>query len=474
MKILFATSEVFPYSKSGGLGDMASFLPKSLNKIGEEVIVITPYYRSVIPFSKELKYLGTKELYVGSHHTVVNYYSLIEGNTKIVFVQNQQAFERDNYYGYDDDALRFMILSYAVLEYVDLMDLPPQIIHVNDWQTSAIPHLLDVHYREQDKYRYIHTLLTIHNLNYQGNFGTEISSFFKTDFDFTYVHFGDVNLLKSGIVKASKINTVSPSYRNEILGNEFGFSLDGSLGDRKKDLVGILNGIDYEVFNPETDPYIDYHFTTRNLKVGKQHNKISVLNYFNVYDRDEMPLISYIGRLVSQKGIHLMEQTLEDLIYHSNATIVILGSGDNHYQNYFNYLKNKYPNRVLYYEGYNEELAHKIYAGSDIFLMPSMFEPCGLSQMMSMRYGTIPIVRETGGLRDTVTSYNKFKNTGTGFSFYEPNAYIFKEKIYEALELYNNEPTKWGQLMRRAMKEDFSLNKMAKSYQKLYKEIVRE
>src|SRR5690554_949831 len=473
MKVLFASSEVFPFSKTGGLGDMANFLPKSLNNIGVEVTVISPYYRSVIPYHKQMTYVGSKELYIGDYHTIVNYYRYILDNTEFIFIQNQQSFERDHFYGYDDDDLRFITFSYAVLEYVDLMKEIPQLIHVNDWQSAPIPFLLDVHYRYKEKYQFIHTLLSIHNLNYQGNFSKFSAKYFNMDFNYTYMHFGDVNYLKTGILKATKINTVSPQYRNEILTEDFGFTLDGSLRERKRDLVGILNGIDFDVFNSETDQLIVKNFSSRNLKVGKKTNKEAILNYFGIEDGNlDAPVISYIGRLVSQKGIHLMEQTLEDLVYHSNAYLVVLGSGDQYFQNYFNYLKNKYPDRVLFYEGYNEKLAHQIYAGSDIFLMPSMFEPCGLGQMIAMRYGTIPLVRETGGLKNTVEPYNKYDNTGTGFSFYDPDPYVFKEKIFEAIDLYNNSPNKWGQLMRRAMKTDFSLESMAKQYLKLYQEIV--
>lgn len=473
MKILFASSEVFPFSKTGGLGDIANFLPKSINELGSEVTVISPYYRSVIPYHKHMTYVGTKELFVGNYHTIVNYYRYILDNTEFIFVQNQQSFERDSFYGYDDDDLRFMVLSYAVLEYVDLMDEAPQIIHVNDWQTAPIPFLLDVHYRYKEKYQFIHTLLTIHNLNYQGNFSKFAATYFKMDFNHTYMHFGDVNYLKTGIIKATKINTVSPQYRNEILSEAFGFTLDGSLRERQKDLTGILNGIDYEVFNSETDKLIVKNFTSRNLKASKRANKEAIYHYFGLENANlDVPLVSYIGRLVSQKGIHLMEQTLEDLVYHSNANIVILGSGEHYYQNYFHYLKNKHPERVFFYEGYNEKLAHQIYAGSDIFLMPSLFEPCGLGQMIAMRYGTIPLVRETGGLKDTIVPYNKYENTGTGFSFYDIDPYVFKEKVFEALELFNNQPTKWQQLIRRALDVDFSLEKMAKSYINLYEKIV--
>lgn len=471
MKILFASAEVFPYSKTGGLGDMANFLPKSLSKQNVSVTIITPYYNSVIPHHKKLTYIGSKKIVLGGFETVINYYSLKEKGLDIIFVQNQFAFERDEFYGYEDDDLRFMIFSYSILEYVDLMDEVPQVIHVNDWQTAPVPHLLDVHYRYKEKYQFIHTLLSIHNLNYQGSFSSDSAKYFNSDFDYTYIHFGDVNFLKTGIVKATKINTVSPEYRNEILTEEYGFALDGSLRERENDLVGILNGIDYQVFNSETDSLITKNYTTRNLKVSKQKNKEAILKFFGLENNDK-PLISFIGRLVDQKGIHFMEETFEDLIFHTKATLVILGSGDYYFENYFDYLHNKYPGRILFYRGYNEQLAHLIYAGSDIFLMPSIFEPCGLGQMIAMRYGTIPIVRETGGLKDTVIPYNKYTNQGTGFSFYDKSSYVFKEKIFEALDLYENSQRKWSELIRRAIKVDNSLDKMAIKYKNLYKEII--
>lgn len=471
MKILFASSEVFPYSKTGGLGDMANFLPKSLSNEKVDITVITPYYKSVIPYHKKLNFVGTKKLNLGDFETNINFYSLVEEGFKVIFVQNQFAFERDNFYGYEDDDLRFMIFSYSVLEYVDFMENPPQIIHNNDWQTASVSYLLDKHYRYKDKYQYIHTLLTIHNLNYQGSFSSDSAKYFNSDFDYTYIHFSDVNFLKTGIVTSTKINTVSPNYRNEILTNEYGFALDGSLRNRENSLVGILNGIDYTVFNSETDQLIDKNYTTRNLKIGKQKNKTSVLKFFGLKE-NKKPMVSFIGRLVDQKGIHLMEQTFEDLIHHTDATFVVLGSGDYYFENYFDYLHNKYPGRFLFYRGYNEELAHKIYAASDIFLMPSVFEPCGLGQMIAMRYGTIPLVRETGGLKDTVVPYNKFNNTGTGFSFRDNNAYVFKEKIFEALDLYTNNYRKWSELIRRAIKVDNSLEQMARSYKTLYEDII--
>lgn len=472
MNVLFASSEVFPYSKTGGLADIASFLPKALRKIGHNVTTITPYYKDIRKYHDELKFLGTKTIYFGLDSTKVNYYLLKNEEEQIIFVENSHYFERDYFYGFEDDDIRFMVFSYAVLELVDLLDESPQIIHVNDWQTAVIPYLLDKHYRYREKYQYIHTLLTIHNLEYQGVFGLNTAKLFNAEFDYTYIHFNSVNYLKTGINTASKINTVSPNYKNEILTQEYGFTLDGALYNRKDDLHGILNGIDYDVFDPKTDNLIYKNYTSRNLKLSKFNNKVQLLNKFGVNVTKEQPLISYIGRLATQKGIELLMESLEDVINNSKGVIMILGSGDFNYENYFQNLRNKYPDRVAFYRGYNEELAHKIYAGSDILLMPSNFEPCGLGQMIAMRYGTIPIVREVGGLKDTVKPYNKFKNTGTGFSFYDKNKEVFKDKIFEAINLFNNEPKKFSQLIRRALNEDFSLDQMAKAYEVLYNKII--
>lgn len=471
MKILFASSEVFPYSKSGGLGDMSNFLPASLVKAKVDVEIITPYYKQIIKYHERLVYIGSKTLYIGNISTVVNYYKLKEGLLDIIFVQNQQYFERDNLYGYYDDDIRFLVLSYATLEYVDFMKKPPQIIHCNDWQTAVIPFLLDEHYRKSEKYKYIHTLLTIHNLQYQGIFSKDKYIYFNKDFDYTYIHFDEINFLKTGIERATMINTVSPNYRNEILTNSFGFTLDGALKKREKDLIGILNGIDYDVFNPETDSNISSNFNNTNYLKGKKANKKKLLEYFNIKDNGK-PLVSFIGRLVNQKGLDLMLDILEDLIVVKDIKLVILGSGDYKYSSYFEYLLSKYPKNVGFYSGYNEELAHQIYAGSDMFLMPSQFEPCGLGQMIAMRYGSVPIVRETGGLKDTVLPYNKYTGEGTGFSFYEKSSYILKDVIFEAIDLFDNNKEEWNKLIERDLEQDFSLDKTAKDYIKLYEQII--
>ena len=473
MKIMFCSSEVFPFSKTGGLADMALFLPKSLQGLGHEVKVITPYYKSISKHHKEMAYKGTKTISMGGIETIVHFYELIYQNMSFIFVQNMHYFERDHLYGYNDDAERFSCFSYSILESLEVLDFYPEILHLNDWQTGMVPYLLDEHYRHKnDHYFSIHTLLTIHNLEYQGSFDPYVARFFNTDFNYTYIHFDRVNFLKAGIERATKINTVSPTYRDEVLSQEYGFTLDGALNHRKQDFIGILNGIDDEVFNPKTDHLIEYNYDKRNYFQMKQKNKEHILNHFNLDIDINQPLITYVGRLATQKGINLMTQVLEEVVEYSNARFILMGSGNDSYEDFFRYLSYKYPKRVSNYIGFNEEIAHKLYAASDLFMMPSRFEPCGLGQMIAMRYGTLPIVRETGGLKDTVAPYNKFTDEGTGFTFRNYDGHDLKEKLFEGIQLYQDKLSIFKKLMKQAMDKDYSLNQMALSYENLYQIIL--
>lgn len=473
MRIAFVSSEVFPYSKTGGLADIAYFLPLGLAESGHEITIFTPYYQSISKYHHLMKPLGRKNIVMGGIETSVNYFTLKDNGVTIIFVQNMHYFERDKFYGYNDDAERFTCFSYAVLECIDLMEYLPEILHLNDWQTGMIPYLLDNHYRSKDKYRHLHTLLTIHNLEYQGNFDTYVARFFNKDLEYTYIHFERVNFLKAGIETASMINTVSPSYRDEILTRAYGFGLDGALQKRSHHLVGILNGINDQTFNPKTDRYIkNYTFDT--YLHGKIANKKALYEAFNLGSDYHLPLIVYVGRYAGQKGLWMIKEAIEEVINQSNAKFFFLGSGDLEYTNYFKFLADKYPKIVGSFDGYNEQLAHKLYAAADIFLMPSEFEPCGLGQMISMKYGTLPIVRETGGLKDTVIPFNKYTSEGTGFSFPNLSSTEFKEKIYEAISLYHLQPKVWQKLVGQAMENDFSNSKMAQEYIKLYEKIVGE
>ncbi len=473
VKVLFCSSEAFPFSKTGGLADMAFFLPKSLRQIGHDVRIITPYYSNINKFHKDMKLLGSANIFLGGLETIVNYYELIYQNIPYIFVQNMHYFERDQLYGYSDDAERFACFCYAILEGLKVFDFYPNILHLNDWQTGMIPFLLDEHYREKnDDYFSIHTLLTIHNLEYQGSFDPFVSRFFNSNFNYTYMHFDRVNFLKAGIERATKINTVSPTYRNEILTSDYGFTLDGALDRRSNDFVGLLNGIDYQVFDPKTDHYLAAPFDLTDFKEGKKKNKEKILHHFDLDVDLKVPLVAYIGRLATQKGINLMTKTLEEVIENSDARFILMGSGNDSYQDFFKYLSYKYPKKVSDYIGFNEELAHQLYAASDIFMMPSRFEPCGLGQMIAMRYGSLPLVRETGGLKDTVTAYNQYTGEGTGFTFANYDAYEFKEKLFESINLFTSNKKAWQKMVKSAMSQDNSLNQMALGYEKIYQIIL--
>jgi starch synthase len=470
MHILFCSSEVFPFSKTGGLADMAAFLPKSIRDQGYSVDIITPYYQSITDKHHEMTYLGSKHIKMAELEKTVHYFSLIQQGQRYIFIQNQEYFERHHLYGYVDDAIRFTLFSFAILEVIELLDIKPDILHVNDWQTAIIPYLLDEHYRNRSPhYQKIDTLLTIHNLEFQGNFDLHESRLFNHASDDTYQHFGRLNFLKTGIARATKINTVSPSFRNEVLEPKGGFTLDGMLRYRSQDFYGILNGIDDHIFNPELDPYIKVNYDHHHQKEGKKSNKALFCKQHGL--NPEKPLFAFVGRLTSQKGLNLMQEALDDFLYHSDSIMFLMGSGNSYYEDYFHYLLNKYPDKVRVYVGFNESLAHQIYAASDFFMMPSSYEPCGLGQMIAMRYGSLPIVHETGGLKDTVIPYNKFSLEGTGFTFNHYDSYTFKEKLFEAYNVYQTYPKHIEKLKNQAMQLRYTLDTMAIEYIALYQKM---
>lgn len=473
MKILFSTGEVHPFSKTGGLADVSASLPKAITRLGHDIKVITPLYRSCKKWIDEMTLIGEANIVLNDFSQKAEYYELVYEGTPHIFVANEHYFDRESYYGHHDDAERYVFFDKAVLEFVKVAKFIPDVLHVNDWQSGLIPYFLDELYRKEKEYKNIRTLLSIHNLEYQGTFDRSVEKFFNTRFNFTYIHFERANFLKAAIVRADAINTVSPNYRNEILTRFYGFTLDGALKSRENCLFGILNGIDYEVNNPETDLHLVRHYNQNHFIMGKRANKKMILEKLNLDGLLEAPLVSFIGRLARQKGIDLMKATLEEVIATQNATFVLIGTGDPEYENYFKYLQDKYPRKVSAYIGFNDEIAYQVYAASDIFMMPSLFEPCGLGQMISMRYGTLPVVRETGGLKDTVHPYNQYTGEGVGFSFANYNAHEFKDALVRAIDLHNNNQPAWRQLIKQAMKQDNSLHKMAQEYLDLYNKISK-
>ena len=477
-KILFVASEAVPYIKTGGLADVVGSLPMYFDRKEYDVRIILPKYACMdASFLPQLQFvchfyvnLNWRRQYVGiftAEHRGIRYY----------FVDNEFYFAGDGLYNnIYEDVEKFAYFSKAVLEALPYIDFAPDIIHCHDWQTGLVPVYLRTSYGSENFYAGIKTVFSIHNLKFQGRWkirevmditGLPEQIFNSRELEF----FGEANYLKGGVVYADAVGTVSPSYAAEIQTAEGGEGLDGLMRAKKDRLFGILNGIDYEAYNPATDPYIDTHFSVENMLVGKRKNKAALQRELGLPEREDAFLIGIVSRMTDQKGFDLIAYMLGEMLSTMDIQVVVLGTGENQYENMFHHFQNHFPEKLSSYIGYSEERAHKIYASCDAFLMPSLFEPCGLSQMISMRYGTIPIVRETGGLKDTVQSYNEYENTGTGFSFCNYNAHEMLFVVRYAQNVYKEHRGRWNELMRRAMLKDFSWNASAREYEKLYESL---
>ncbi len=471
MKIYFCSSEAFPFSKTGGLADVSAALPKTLVRHGHEVKIFIPLYKDNVLLVDTYHHLGNLSFEIDNKTYEVSYYETRYDDVTYVFIRHDDFFERDLYYGYGDDDLRFAFFNYAILEFINFSKENVDIIHINDWQTSLIPFLLDVHYKKKNSlYEPIKTLLTIHNLEKQGSFPLSSEKLLGHK-NFTYVHQDRVNFLKTGIMRANAINTVSESYRNEILTQFYGFNLQGPLKARQYQLFGILNGFDESLHNPATSPYLKQTYDEHTFEIGKKYNKVDLLKTLGLDPDPKKPMIAFINRLARQKGIDLLMQDLSHYLSSEQFTLIILGKGDAMYDSYFNDLMKKYPSLVYYQNSFDLALSHQAYAASDLFLLPSLFEPCGLNHMIAMKFGTLPIVRETGGLKDTVTPYNKFTGVGVGFSFKNNNYDEMHQTISQAIDLFNNHPEAFNDMIHQAMHVHHSMDKMAKQYENLYQKL---
>lgn len=416
MNVLFVVSECVPFVKSGGLADVAGALPRQLRKLGTDVRVIMPKYATIRENDKkEMKKIAELVVRVGWRRQYCGIEMLEREGVIYYFVDNEYYFKRHSLYGHYDDGERFAYFCRAILDALPALPFRPDIIHCHDWHTGMIPFLLREQYRKNPFYEQIRTMFTIHNLQFQGIFPREILGDLLnlSDRYFTTDHlefYGNVSFMKGALVAADIITTVSPTYKEEIQTEYYGERLDGLLRARRHDLIGILNGIDDERYNPKTDPFIAAPYDTQTL-VRKQMNKRALQQYFGLSVRENVPIIAMVTRLTKQKGIDLVKCVFHEIIA-EDVLFILLGTGDPEFEQFFRAMEATYPDKVKAYIGFNEELAHQIYAGADLFLMPSKFEPCGLSQMIALRYGTIPIVRETGGLNDTVQSYNEFTGEG--------------------------------------------------------------
>lgn len=476
MKLLYTAAECAPFFKTGGLGDVAGALPKELTKKGIDTVVVLPYYSKMPPQYKEqcedvlnfTIYVGWREQYCGVKKLVLN-------GVTYYFIDNMYYFDRDGIYGYFDDGERFAFFQMAVIELMERIDFIPDVINVNDYHTGMIPFLLKEKYRWIEAYSNIKTILTIHNIEFQGQYGSEIlPNLFGMGterYDDGTVRMGDaVNFMKAGILYADRVNTVSPSYAEEIKTSEFGSGLDPILRMESGKLSGILNGIDYELNNPETDTALVSPYSVDDLS-GKAANKEDLQRLMGLRPKPEVPLIAVVSRLTYQKGFHLVLDELENILQF-DVQFVLLGTGDPLFENRFQSIAEKYPEKCSVSISFDVTLAQKMYAGADIFLMPSAFEPCGLSQIISMRYGTLPVVHEIGGLKDTVEPFNPVEGTGTGFGFSEFTPYQLMECLKKAIDLYYSSPEAWTVLIKNGMSKDFSWETSCEGYIDLYRSIL--
>ncbi len=473
-KILFVASEAVPFIKTGGLADVVGSLPKYLDKRYFDARVILPKYMCMREdIRNSLEYIGAFYIdYAGTRKYVGVLKKELDG-VIFYFIDNEEYFGGPTPYGdwlYDIE--KFIFFSQAALCALPFVDFRPDLIHCHDWQTGLVPVYLKDRFAGGEFFRGIKSVFTIHNLKFQGTWDVKTIKYFSglSDYYFTpdkLEAFKDGNLLKGGLVYADAITTVSKTYANEIQNPFYSEGMDGLLRARKNDLRGIVNGIDYNEFNPETDKLIYNNYNSKNFRKEKIKNKRALQNDLGFPVDDRKFMLAIVSRLTDQKGLDLVEYMM-DQICDENTQLVVLGTGDPRYENMFRHYAWKYPDRVSANIYYSEDMSHKMYAAADAFLMPSLFEPCGLSQLMSLRYGTLPIVRETGGLCDTVESYNEFESKGTGFSFANYNAHEMMDRINFARHIYYDKKREWNKMIDRAMAVDFSWKQSALEYQALY------
>ena len=475
MKVLYVASEAVPFVKTGGLADVAGSLPKALLKEDVDIRVIMPKYGAIgKEYIDSMEHVYDGELEVAWRSKYIGLDKLVLENVTYYFVDNQEYFNREGFYGYDDDAERFSFFSRAVLNLLPAMDFWPDVIHTNDWHAGLVNVFLKLEHMDDERYQNIKTLYTIHNLKYQGVFPKDIMPD-VLGLDWKYFNNGDleffdaVNFMKGGIIYADYVSTVSKTYAKEIQYEYFGEHLDGLLRSRKDDLFGIVNGIDYDVYNPMTDKNL---FETYDVDSPdrKRDNKVALQKLLGLPEDRRMPVVALVSRLVAAKGLDLIVRMMDEILMHEDIQFIVLGTGDKEYEDWFKGLAWRFPHKVSANIRFSNELAQRIYAGADIFLMPSNYEPCGIGQIVAMRYGTIPVVRETGGLKDTVQQYDKYTQTGNGFVFSDYNAHEMMYALKKALGSYANY-AEWNQIVHNAMASDYSWTNSAKEYKKLYEQL---
>lgn len=474
MKVLFAASEAMPLVKTGGLADVVGALPKALAAKGIDVTVILPKYGEIPKeIAERAVTLAVMDVQLGWRRQYCGLQEVYVGGVRFLLIDNEFYFKRGYLYGYGDEAERFAFFSFAVLEALARLETLPDIIHCHDWQTGLIPFLLKTRYSNLPGYRDIRTLFTIHNLQFQGVFSRDLlqdllstgdEAFTKDGLEF----YGAASCMKAGLRFADKLSTVSYTYSFEIQGEEYGEKLDGVIRQRAGDLWGILNGIDTEVYDPMTDPNVVVPYS--DSMADKRKNKTALQRELSLAIDEKVPLIGIVSRLTRQKGFDLLVEVIREIMK-EKVQLVILGTGEPGIESMLYHAQQQYPGRIVVWYGFNEPLARRIYAASDMYLMPSRFEPCGLSQLIALRYRCVPIVRETGGLKDTVESYNEFTGAGNGFSFGPARAHDLLFTVKRALSFYRK-PEHWAKIVANGAARDYGWASSAQLYDKLYKELV--
>jgi starch synthase len=474
LKILFFSAEVAPFAKTGGLADVAGALPKALKQLGHDIRIVMPRYgfigREQFDLNEVLQ--GVPVPINGRVETAAIWEGRIGAAVQVYLVENGKYYDREGIYMYNDDADRFIFFCRAALEMLKRLNWVPDVLHCNDWHTAIVPNWLQTIYQDDPFYQRMVTVYSIHNLAYQGIFGHRVLEIAGIDrYQYCappeYVDQNQINMMGRGIFYADIISTVSETYAKEILTPEYGHGYDRLLRERRDRLYGILNGIDYEVNNPATDPHIYQHYDRQDF-TAKLQNKLALQRETGLAETADTPLIGMVSRLADQKGFDLIGPIFDQMIHNLDFQLILLGTGSDYYHDLFNDLKQRYPERVAVYLTFNTPLAQKIYAGSDMFLMPSRFEPCGLGQLAAFRYGSAPIVRETGGLKDTVSNFDPSVDAGNGFTFKLYDSLAMYTAIVRAVETYKYRE-QWRNIIRRGMTADFSWERAAREYVELYR-----
>lgn len=476
MQILFVASEALPFVKTGGLADVIGSLPNALIKNGIDARVIIPKYKAIPEeFKKKMLLRKSFNISLGWRNQYCGIEELDYDGVKYYFVDNKLYFNRDEIYGYCDsfdEAERFAFFAKAVIESLPYLDFKPDVIHLHDWQTALVSMYLKTSYSNNDYYKSIRTVFTIHNLRYQGIFPKEllvdVLNIDREQFRINGIeYYGSINYLKAGLIYSDYISTVSNTYSEEIQYPYYGNGLDGILRERKNKIHGILNGINVSEYDPTTDSNI---FINYNDYENKLLNKMLLQDLFGFSSNKDIPLIAVISRLVPQKGIELIITVLDEILS-ENVQLVIQGTGEEKYEKILKEFEIKYPNKFRFLNTFDDKFSRKVYASSDLFLMPSLFEPCGLGQIIALKYLSVPLVRETGGLKDTISSFNEFTGEGNGFSFTNYNAYDMLYTIKRALHFYNDKDL-WKKIISNGTKTDYSWRKSAQQYINLYQQAL--